>query len=311
MYSILGKIFLEGNIMIQINLTDSLIWKLPDEIKPNTKVFAKRGVQGLILYNGVIFDHIFSGTEIVVNEKKIFESKNKGVFEIYGINVKKKIEEKWGTPSPVEYYDEEYGYILEVKCYGTCSFTISNARRLFDYLYSENIEFEQENMRKKIKDQLRMLIAEILKKICNKYKDKEKILAAYDEIKEEFWKRDEFFKLTYGISIEEVNIGGIVIDGTEEVDDKKKILAIEKQNTDIQNQKVKQSLGSVSVINQLSKALKSDGWQKKSKSNKKHDATVLAGGGWTSQTVRYCVNCGEPITSEFMFCPKCGSKQYE
>lgn len=254
--------------MIQINLTDSLIWKLPDEIKPNTKVFAKRGVQGLILYNGVIFDHIFSGTEIVVNEKKIFESKNKGVFEIYGINVKKKIEEKWGTPSPVEYYDEEYGYILEVKCYGTCSFTISNARRLFDYLYSENIEFEQENMRKKIKDQLRMLIAEILKKICNKYKDKEKILAAYDEIKEEFWKRDEFFKLTYGISIEEVNIGGIVIDGTEEVDDKKKILAIEKQNTDIQNQKVKQSLGSVSVINQLSKALKSDGWQKKANPTK-------------------------------------------
>ena len=74
-----------------------LVWKVNAEIKPNTEVFAHGGVQGIVVYDGAPLDHIAPGERKTINTKRLFERKNSGVFELYGVNTGKLIELNWGT----------------------------------------------------------------------------------------------------------------------------------------------------------------------------------------------------------------------
>ncbi len=282
---------------------DKLIWKEDFEIKANTKVTAEGGVHVLFIHNGAVYKTVLPGQTEVINQKgffeKLFTKKDNKNFEVYGVNTNKVIELKWGTIKNPDYKDEEYGVVLQAKCYGISRVRIENPQRLYDAL-DEKEDFTEEKLNEIIKKYLCTICAEALTEIAMQKKNRFAIQASNSEVAKLISNKFEnSFGELYGLICDDTTVLEITVEGFELLD--KKTISLEEAKIDSKcsDEKAHQAMNEVKVINELAKG--------QSVNNVAPQPSTTE--GEKRKNYKFCPNCGEQLKLDDRFCPNCGSTQ--
>ena len=288
---------------------DKIIWKIDQEIKPNTRVISYEGTYGLLIYQGGILDKIFPCEKKVINQKgffeKLFKGKGSKDYALYGVNTSKQITLKWGTTKSSDYKDEEYGIVLNAKCFGTSTVRIENPQLLFNSL-SDKDDFTEEKLSELIKHNLCSACTDALIKVASDKKDRFKIEASKLDVEKTM---ETVFKNKFGqnlgLELLDTTVLGITVTGFETIDKKKSVLAEERVDTEISSEKKSQALDSVEILEKLTQATVVRNNTNSSENTDTQKDSEKA----TKSENKYCVYCGEKLPLYAQFCNNCGKHQ--
>lgn len=290
---------------------DKLIWKIDEEIKPNTLVIVDEGICGLLIYQGGILNIIYPGEQKVLNQRgfleRLFRGRGSKDYALYGVNTGKQIELKWGTTKSSDYKDEEYGIVLNARCFGMSTVRIENPQLLFNSL-SDKDDLTDEKLSETIKTKLCAACTDALVQVALEKKDRFKIEASKLDVAEAM---KEAFKKNFGneLGLEHLNttVLGITVTGFEAIDKKKSVLAEEKVDTEISEEKKLQALDSVEVLDKLNKATAIPNNSNSQSSKKPQDNSEKSES--TKSNHKFCIYCGEKLPILAQFCNNCGKHQ--
>ena len=290
---------------------DQLVWKVNAEIKPNTEVFAHGGVQGIVVYDGAPLDHIAPGERKTINTKRLFERKNSGVFELYGVNTGKLIELNWGTRNSPVYRDEDYGVVLQVKSYGRCTVRVENPYTLFQLMSSTGEALTENGLREDIAEKMSAVGTETVAATANELKKKSAIEAAGAKIAQAMTARfKRSFYNDYGLNVEDSVVLGIRVVGAEEIDEKGRQVVVAKLDTELSEENKRQELNEVEVIKGLHEATAKPLSAEKPKNfNRPNDKTYgKSEKREEKKKAKYCTACGSALLADAKYCSNCGKE---
>ncbi len=142
----------------------TLVWRFPDEdheIKNGAKLVCRNGQAAVFVNEGKTADVFGPGTHTLSTENLPILSRLKGwkygfsspyKAEIYFINLKQYLDQKWGTPKPVLIRDPEFAVgnrpgRVRIRAFGSYNFKIVDPRKFFDevvgtqgFMSSDDIE---------------------------------------------------------------------------------------------------------------------------------------------------------------------------
>jgi membrane protease subunit (stomatin/prohibitin family) len=123
---------------------NEFIWKYPSsDLRIGTQVIVNPAQYAFFIKGGEIFDEFTSGTHTIKTENipllnKIinlpFGGNSPFQAEVWYVNLLTKLDNKWGTTSPILLEDPKYGIIIPVRAFGQYGFKIANPR-----LFLENL----------------------------------------------------------------------------------------------------------------------------------------------------------------------------
>ncbi len=281
---------------------DKLVWKLDVDIPPNTEVLAHEGVQAILMYNGMVLNHIRPGRREKVNTKGFFERKDRGVYELYGVNTGKQIQLNWGTRTSPEYKDDGYGVVLQVKCYGRCTARVENPGTLFRVMLADGDTLTEEGLKKYVAEKLSAACTETVAEVAAEYRDKSRIEASGAQVAEKMMmKFRRLFEENYGLIVEDSSVLGIKVTGAEELDRKTTEIASAKLDSQLSDEGKHQAMNAVDVLKGLNDATSKPAPQsapapKQAAAPQQHD-------------YKFCVDCGKKLPLDAKFCSGCGRRQ--
>lgn len=143
----------------------TIVYKYPlekrEEVMKNSKLVVREGQKAAILVNGQLADVFEPGTyklsqlenipvlTTLLSWKYFWESPFTG--DIFFINSKQFINNKWGTATPVMMRDKEFG-MIRLRGYGSYSFRVDNIEKtlkeLFGTMHLYTVEHVQEYLKK-------------------------------------------------------------------------------------------------------------------------------------------------------------------
>ena len=155
---------------------NEFVWKFPSEdLRIGTQVIVNPGQHAIFVKGGEILDEFKSGTHTIKSENipllnKIinfpFGGNSPFQSEIWYVNLITKLDNKWGTTSPILLEDPKYGIIIPVRAFGQYGFKISDPRlfmeNLVGNLSSYNADKIQEYFKGKIITSLTSIISKKL-----------------------------------------------------------------------------------------------------------------------------------------------------
>lgn len=142
----------------------TLVWRFPDEdheIKNGAKLVCRNGQACVLVNEGKAADVFGPGTHTLSTENIPVLSRIKGwkygfsspyKAEVYFINLKQYLDQKWGTPKPVLIRDPEFAVgnrpgRVRIRAFGSYNFKIVDPRKFFDevvgtqgFMSSDDIE---------------------------------------------------------------------------------------------------------------------------------------------------------------------------
>lgn len=288
---------------------DKLVWKVQAEILPNSEVLAHEGTQAILMYNGMMLNHIRPGRSEKVNVKGLFERRDRGVYELYGVNTGKRIALNWGTRNSPEYRDEAYGVVLQVKCYGRCTARVENSGTLFRLMIAEGDELTEEGLKKYVAEKLSAACSETVSEVAAQYRDKQRIEAAGGEVAEKMMSKfSRLFEENYGLALEDSCVLGIKVAGAEELDRKTAEIASAKLDSKLSDENKHQAMNAVDVLKNLN-AASSPGEKREKKLPSAKAAPAPAAPAAPKQDYKYCMDCGKKLPADAKFCSECGRRQ--
>ena len=117
---------------------NEFIWKFPsDDLRIGTQVIVNPAQHAFFIKGGVILDEFSGGTHTIKTSnipllnKLInlpFGSDSPFQAEVWYVNLISKLDNKWGTTTPILLEDPKYGIIIPVRAFGQYGFKISNPR---------------------------------------------------------------------------------------------------------------------------------------------------------------------------------------
>lgn len=280
---------------------DKLIWKVAQDVKPNTDIRVFGGACAIEAYNGGVLAVLRPGEEATVNAKRFFERKSSATFDIYGVRYGLPIELRWGTPQSPEYRDDKTGMTLTVKCFGKTTVRIENPSRLFEK-FSFTGELSECALNEYIIEKVAACCMSTVTAIAAELKDKAKIEASAPTISERM--SDELsrtFEEKYGLVVDDSVVLGLRVEGAEVMTELDNRLALSKKVTELSEEEKKQNLNDVEVLDKtlsalIQKTAAPETKQKTAENSAKSD-------------YKFCSECGIKILRSAKFCPECGTKQ--
>ncbi len=287
---------------------DKLVWKMDAEIRPNTEVRAHEGAEAILMYNGMLLNHIRPGRTEKVNTKGFFERRDRGVYELYGVNTGKRIQLNWGTRNSPEYKDDGYGVVLQVKCYGRCTARVENPGTLFRVMLADGDELTEEGLKKYVAEKLSAACSETVAEIAAEYRDKPRIEAAGAEVADAMMKKfRKSFEDNYGLIVEDSTVLGIKVTGAEELDRKTTEIASAKLESQLSDESKHQAMNAVDVLKNLNSAASPKNAAAPAKSA--GPAPAPAAPKAEKKDFKFCVDCGKKLPIDAKFCSDCGRRQ--
>lgn len=148
-------------------------WKFPSEdLRIGTQVIVNVSQFAFFVKGGRVFDEFNSGTHTLttyniplLNEVINIPFGGESPFqaEVWYVNLVAKLDNKWGTSSPILLEDPKYGIVIPIRAYGQYGFKISNPRLFLEKLVGNQIDFSAN----KIQDYFKGKIISTLTKVVS------------------------------------------------------------------------------------------------------------------------------------------------
>lgn len=314
---------------------DTMVWKFPvadkQQIKEGAQLIVRPSQVAVFVYQGQVADVYEPGKyelntdtmpvlTTLSNWKYLFENHFKT--DVYFINTKQFINQKWGTPNPVMMRDLDFG-LVRLRAFGTYSFRVSDPVTFLKEVFGTNTMYTVDSLN----DQLKSLVVSVISDTLGEAKIPAIELAAQyvelghlvkDHLQERFG--------SLGLEVAEFAIENISL--PEEVEK-----AIDKRS----------SMGAVGNLDQYMKYQSAEAIRDAAKNPNGGMASMGAGMGAgmgigqammsamaqgtntantpaapvsqepiskepISKEQAACPNCSTPVDAQAKFCPECGTK---
>jgi membrane protease subunit (stomatin/prohibitin family) len=123
---------------------DEFVWKFPSEdLRIGTQVIVNPSQHAIFVKGGEILDEFKSGTHTIKTDNipllnKIinlpFGGDSPFQAQVWYVNLVSKLDNKWGTTSPILLEDPKYGIIIPVRAFGQYGFKVVNPRLFIESL---------------------------------------------------------------------------------------------------------------------------------------------------------------------------------
>jgi membrane protease subunit (stomatin/prohibitin family) len=123
---------------------DEFVWKYPSEdLRLGTQLVVKTAQTAFFVRGGKILDQFEPGTEtlksgnIPLLNKLVnipFGGDSPFQAEVWFVNLISKLDNKWGTPTPIQLEDPKYGIVIPVRAFGQFGLKIGNPRLFLESL---------------------------------------------------------------------------------------------------------------------------------------------------------------------------------
>jgi len=121
---------------------EEFIWKYPSEdLRLGTQLIVNNAQAAIFVKNGKIYDQFNPGrytlttANIPLLNKLInlpFGDKSPFTAEVWYVNLISKLDNKWGTKTPIQIEDPEYGVVVPVRAYGQFGIKIGEPKKFFE-----------------------------------------------------------------------------------------------------------------------------------------------------------------------------------
>ena len=306
------------------NSRDVIVYKFPlterDEIMNSSTLVVRPGQVALFVHKGQIADVFSAGSYKLATENIPFLTKllslptgfnSRVKADVYFVNVKQFVGQKWGTQNPVMLRDADFGNI-RIRAYGVFGFKVDDAKTFMEEVFSTNEVYKVDD----VVVQLKSILVQGMSDAVGESKISALDLASnYKEFSQQIMdcSQKEFNNL--GLKLTSMVVENISLPEAVEkaLDERTKLGVMEdKMGTFTQYQAAQAmrdaaqnpsggnfaSMGvglgaGVAMGQNFSEALATE--------NKPRQ----------SQTDQACKKCGAKIKSGAKFCPECGAKQVE
>jgi membrane protease subunit (stomatin/prohibitin family) len=127
------------------------VWKFPSQdLRLGTQLVVNTSQKAFFVKGGKIFDEFDSGTttlksgNIPLLNKLInlpFGGDSPFQAEVWYVNLISKLDNKWGTPTPIQLEDPKYSVIVPVRAFGQFGMSIENPRKFLESLVGNMSDF--------------------------------------------------------------------------------------------------------------------------------------------------------------------------
>lgn len=135
---------------------DIIIWKSSKEdFNTNTQLIVMESEEALFVKDGIVVDTVTAGKHTLKTEnfpfieklqRKIAGGVNIYSAQIFFVDKAHKLEILWGTDSPIQIRDAEYGFAVGVRARGSYSIQIKDSKKFFVKLVGNTEIFTQESI---------------------------------------------------------------------------------------------------------------------------------------------------------------------
>lgn len=202
--------------------SEVFVWKHPvQDLKLGTQLIVNVSQKAFFVKGGQICDEFDSGTNtlksgnIPLLNKLInlpFGDESPFQAEVWYVNLLSFLDNKWGTPSPIQIEDPKYKIIVPVRAFGQFGMSVSDPRKLLESLVGNMSEFSVDKTMDYFKGVLVSVITStISKKIVLEGVSVLEIQSMLDEVSIYCKKEIENEFVKYGIQIENFFIMSINI----------------------------------------------------------------------------------------------------
>jgi membrane protease subunit (stomatin/prohibitin family) len=149
----------------------TLVWRFPDEdheVKNGAKLICRQGQAAVLVNEGVMADVFGPGTHTLSTQNVPILSTLKGwkygfespfKVEIYFINLKQYLDQKWGTPNPVIIRDPEFAVAgrpgrVPIRAFGSYNFRIADPAQFFKEVVGTNAMVTTDEIERFIKSRV-------------------------------------------------------------------------------------------------------------------------------------------------------------
>ncbi|MBS1650911.1 MAG: SPFH domain-containing protein, partial [Bacteroidetes bacterium] len=147
------------------NTNDTIIWKFPryqNEIKNGAKLTVRESQVAVFMNEGQIADVFQPGLHTLSTENMPILTTLRGwkygfnspfKVDIYFVNTKQFIDQKWGTKNPITLNDNRFGFI-ELRSFGTFAYRVTEAGKFIKEIAGTNERYTADE----VAEQLRSII---------------------------------------------------------------------------------------------------------------------------------------------------------
>lgn len=192
---------------------DNFVWKFPSQdLRFGTQLVVNTAQKAFFVKGGKIYDEFDSGTTTLKSGNlpllnKIinlpFGGNSPFQAEVWFVNLISKLDNKWGTPIPIQLEDPKYDVIVPVRAFGQFGISIENPRKFLESLVGNMTDFSTNKIVEYFKGKLISSFTSVLaKKIIIEGVSVLQLHLLLDDLSEYCRDKikDEFSK--YGIRIE-------------------------------------------------------------------------------------------------------------
>ncbi len=299
---------------------DTIVYRFPltdrDEIMTSSTLVVRESQVAIFVHKGEVADVFQPGTYKLSTENipfltKIlslptgFESPIKA--EVYFVNTKQFVGQKWGTQNPIMMRDSEFGTV-RLRGFGVYSFRVSDAKLFMKEVFGTNEVYKVEDVATQIKP---MLIQAVTDAIAESKISAIDLAANYREFSNEILKSSELEFSKYGLKLCSVVIENLSLpeDVEKALDERTKLGVLEDK------------MGTYTQY-QAAQAIR-DAAQNESGGNLAGlgvglGAGTTIGGVFANnittenkpkEKTTTCEKCGAKMREGAKFCPECGAPQ--
>jgi membrane protease subunit (stomatin/prohibitin family) len=149
----------------------TLVWRFPDkdhEIKNGAKLVCRQGQAAVLVNEGVMADVFGPGTHTLSTQNIPILSTLKGwkygfdspfKVEVYFINLKQYLDQKWGTPNPIIIRDPEFSVggrpgRVPIRAFGSYNFRIADPAMFFKEVVGTNSQVSTDEIERFVKSRV-------------------------------------------------------------------------------------------------------------------------------------------------------------
>ncbi len=302
---------------------DTIVYRYPltnrEEIMNSSTLVVREGQMAVFVHKGEVADIFGAGTYKLSTENIPFLTKMLSLptgfnsrikAEVYFINTKQFIGQKWGTQNPVMMRDADFG-LVRLRGYGIFSFRVDNAKTFMKEVFGTNAVFKTEDVAVQCKP---LLLQGISDAIAESKISAIDIAANYREfsslVKDQA--QEEFKKL--GLELCSVVIENISLPEEVEkaIDERAKLGVLgDKMETYMQYKSANALEESAKNPNGGNMAGLGVGLGAGAVMGEVFSKSVAKAKDEPKQEKRVCKKCGAEISNRVKFCPECGTSQVD
>jgi membrane protease subunit (stomatin/prohibitin family) len=192
--------------------SSQVAWKFPStNLRLGSQLIVKPGQVAFFVYRGKVCDEVAEGAitlktaNVPLLTKLIsipFGGDSPFQAEVWFVNKLAKLDTKWGTPSPIQVEDPQYGIILPMRAYGQYGFRVCDARLFLTTLLGAFPTFSDEQIKQYFRGKVMSTIATQIGTLFNERISFLNISAYLDELSETAKQRITPVMERFGIYLE-------------------------------------------------------------------------------------------------------------